>query len=365
MIGWSLVFLGLLHLPNSSFALQTLFHHVVIFFSEFTYALFFLFLSYYFDCASSTDADSWILWLLRLLFLSTCVEIFNAWRLGLLLNLNLLFGLSINITHSAQVAVTLVVFHFVVISRPLLLSLFGWRIRLFFICLHAAQLLRRWRPDANFHFILFRDIHFILAVFRLRQSFLLACFQLLRQHGLYVSLRIILFKRAFGILWKDEFVVDLVSVHLVENERSLKWLINSINRLPIFYGEFGLNRVFRRRQAFITMHDVRFPINWFWNLLGWHEFRSHIRVLWLFLLEIWWFFCTHFLHDFVITLFFQLTAELGDESLQFPIIFLHFCNAVVLNVVFGTIFVVSLALYTANLCLFEDLDVVFKLIVLI
>ena len=46
--------------------------------------------------------------------------------------------------------------------------------------------------------------------------------QLLRQHGLYVSLRIILFKGTFGRLGENEFVLDLVSVHLVvEKEGSL------------------------------------------------------------------------------------------------------------------------------------------------
>ena len=253
----------------------------------------------------------------------------------------------------------LVVLYLVVISG---LLLFHWRITLFFIC-HVAQLdlglLRRWRPDTNFVFILFRNIHFVLPLLRLWQSLLLACFQFLRHHGLYVSLWIILFKRAFGRLRENKFFLDLVIVHLIQNQRSLEWLINSINRLPIFHGEFRLNRVFRWCQAFITLHDVSFTINWFWDLLGWHKFRRHIRVLWLLLFRIWMYFSAHFLHNFIIALFFKLTAQLCDETLKFSVVFLHFGNTVVLYVFFLPILVISLSFnssqhYRLDLCLFEE-----------
>ena len=60
-----------------------------------------------------------------------------------------------------------------------------------------------------------------------------------------------------------------------------------------------------------------------------------------------------------------MIAQLCHEGLQFSIIFLHLGDAVVLHVVLLPVLVELLALNAADLGFLQDLNVIFKLIILI
>ena len=230
------------------------------------------------------------------------VEVLHAGGLGLLLNIKLLFALSIKFTHSAQIAVILMVLDFVVVPRP---GLLHGRLGLLLVG-RARGLLGRRRPDAHFDliFVFLGHVHVVLAVLGLREGLLPARLELLGHHRLDVGLRVVLLEGSLRRLRKNQLILNLIRVHLVEDEGPLQRLVDGVDGLPVLDRELGLHRVLGGRLVLVALINLRLTINRLGNFLRRHELGWPVGVLRLLLLEVRWASRAHLEHDFVIILLF-------------------------------------------------------------